>query len=233
MLWCMWAAKGGSGCSVMAAAAAVLTARVGPTLIVDLAGGDQATILGVEPRGRGLRHWLGHPNPPPDSLARLEVPVIDGLQLLPCQGARRPADEPVPVDRVALLAGLLADDVRTVIVDLGVLSERDQADERSPGRSVAPFLAAADRSTVVTRLCYLGLSLALERPVPDDVIVVSEPDRALRPADVGAALRAPTTTVRWDPAVARAVDTGLLTRRLPRALLRLPVETGDTARSRT
>lgn len=230
----MWTAKGGSGCSVAAASAALLSARRGPVLLVDVAGGDQATILGVEPTGPALLGWLRHPNPPPDALARLELPVVDNLRLVPFRSSDRIADAPRKSggdvdfsERVALLAHLLAADDRLVVVDLGlpgrVASEPGpELGPVGPGSMHTAIVGVAERSTLVTRLCYLALARAMEQPVPDDVIVVAEPDRALRLGDVEAALRVPVTTIRWDPAVARAVDSGLLTRRLPRALRRIP-----------
>ncbi len=230
MVWCLWAAKGGSGCSVVAASAAMLMARRGPVLLVDLAGGDLARILGVEPAGPGLVRWLRHPNPPPDALTRLELPVADGLALLPLRGSDQRAvvdTAPGPVvdlgERLTVLAHLLAADDRAVIVDLGVQRSGASVACGVSVAALAPIGAVAERSTLVTRLCYLSVAAAMDLPVADDVIVVAEPDRALRIGDVSAALRAPVTTVRWDPAVARAVDAGLLTRRLPRALARLPL----------
>lgn len=241
MVWCFRGSKGGSGCSVMAAAAAMLTARRDPVLLVDLAGGDQARILGVDPRGPGLVRWLHHPNPPPDSLARLELPVAGRLSLLPFRGSD---DDPEGSagsaghgmdfdERLNLLAHLLAADERLVVVDLGLPGPVDAG--RSGSTHPPAFgavLGVAERSTLVTRLCYLALVRAMEQPVPDDVIVVVEPDRALRAADVEAALRVPVATVRWDPSVARAVDSGLLIRRLPRALHRIPLALSPPA-SRT
>lgn len=234
MVWCFWSSKGGSGCSVMAAATAMLSARRQPVLLVDLAGGDQARILGVEPKGAGLVRWLGHTNPPPDSLARLEQAVADGLFLLPFCGPDPDRTDSVDShdggvdldDRLSLLARLLAADERLVVVDLGLPGRPAVGTSGSTCSPAFPaLLDVAERSTLVTRLCYLALVRTMEQPVPDDVLVVVEPDRALRVADVEAAMRVPVATVRWDPAVARAVDAGLLVRRLPRALHRLPVPT--------
>jgi hypothetical protein len=51
------------------------------------------------------------------------------------------------------------------------------------------------------------------------VVVVEEPGRALVSRDVADVLAAPVmATVPLDPAVARAVDAGVLARRLPRVL---------------
>lgn len=56
---------------------------------------------------------------------------------------------------------------------------------------------------------------------PDGVVLVTEPGRALTAADVEAVLIAPVLAeIAIDPAVARTIDAGLLTARLPRALAR-------------
>ena len=53
----------------------------------------------------------------------------------------------------------------------------------------------------------------------DHVVLVTEPNRSLGPRDVADVLGAvPITVVPWDPAVARAIDAGLLAARLPRCL---------------
>ena len=56
---------------------------------------------------------------------------------------------------------------------------------------------------------------------PTGVVLVDEPSRSLTRADVEAALGVPVVAVvQVDPAVARAVDAGLLASRLPRTLAR-------------
>jgi hypothetical protein len=51
---------------------------------------------------------------------------------------------------------------------------------------------------------------------PSGVVVVDEPGRALSERDIEAALGAPiVASVSLDPAIARAVDSGLLAARLP------------------
>jgi hypothetical protein len=163
--------------------------------------------------------WLQALSPPPDALARFERPLAPGLSLLPWGRADDPvvtATAPDPSaqisERVAILARLLADDDRRVVVDLGT----------GPG-GVAwgqrPFLDLARSSLLVTRSCYLSLSRAVHHPRPDGVILIDEPGRALRAADVTSALGVPVVaSVLCDPAVARAVDAGLLLRRLHRSL---------------
>ena len=206
-------------------------------LLVDLAGGDQARVLGVDPSGTGLAGWLAHPNPPPDSLARLEVPATKHLSLLPFHGGRRSfgaaglgiGAEVDVEERLSLLAQLLAADDRPVVVDLGV-AHRGRAGSVMSSGPFSAVVAVAERSSLVTRLCYLALTAAMELPVPDDIVVVTEPDRALRLSDVEAALGVPVAALRWDPAVARAVDSGLLANRLPRLLRRIPLADPAAAR---
>ena len=204
---CFFSAKGGSGCSVVAAGAALESARSVPTLLVDLAG-DQPAILGVTAEGDGLAAWYSAEAPPPDALSRLEVEVSPTLSLLPL-GTRRAVASP---SQYRLLASLLSDDRRAVVVDVGCDSIPAVA-----------LLGAADRSVLVTRACYLALRAAGYGPNADEVLLVSEPGRALRKNDIAAALGLPVTlTVPWDPAIARAVDAGLMAAgRLPRQLRKL------------
>ncbi|MDH3296651.1 MAG: hypothetical protein OER95_20205, partial [Acidimicrobiia bacterium] len=186
----MWSAKGGAGCSLMAAGAAVLSARRQSVLLVDLGGGDLPSILGFGgPVGLGpvgLSDWLGDPSPPVDALARMEVAVADNLGLLTWAGSRSaPPEGSVAagqlVERFRLLGRLLATDHRRVIVDLGSLASFGWLD-RSGRRGVV--LETCTRSTLVSRLCYPAVAAALDHPRPDDVILVVEPGRALRPTDV-------------------------------------------------
>ena len=67
------------------------------------------------------------------------------------------------------------------------------------------------------RPCYLAVRRAVAvTPRPTGLIVLSEPGRALRRADIESALGLPVAAeLTIDPAVARAVDAGLLTTRLP------------------
>ncbi len=214
-MWCYWSAKGGAGCSVVAAAMALRAAHPprSEVLLVDLGGGDLATILGLDQPEMHLGHWLAAPNPPPDGLARLEVDAGEGLRLLagPCH--------PLTV--------IGSGDRETEIAQAGDVGPPGGVDglEGSDRLLLLSSLAPVARgTTLVTRLCYLAVRAALDHPVPDQVVVVAEPDRALRATDVAAALGVTDLAVlRWDPAVARAVDAGLLGVRMPRPLQRLPL----------
>ncbi len=209
---CFYSCKGGSGCSVTAAAVALVLARFGATLLVDLAG-DLPDILGLPPDrsddpGRpGLARWLADDRPGPDEIPRLEVPVTEGLSMLASGGHEAPGSA-----NLLLLAAVLAAEPRSVVVDVG------------SHRAFDGFLAQASRSVLVTRACYVALSRARQRPSPDDIVLVHEPHRALTASDVAAVLGAPVTAqVDYEPRVFRAVDAGLLAERLPRSLRRLEV----------
>lgn len=210
MLLTCWSSKGGAGTTVVAAALARLRAGVegGPgALLVDLAG-DAPAVLGLpDPDGPGVAGWLhAGADAPVDALARLEVPAAPGLALLPR------GDGPLPEGRAPVLAALLAGDPRHVVVDCGT----------APTGVALAVAARAPRSLLVTRACFLSLRRAIGGALrPTEVVLVAEPGRSLTAHDVGAALGVPVVAVvASDPAVARAVDAGLLSSRLPRGLAR-------------
>jgi MinD-like ATPase involved in chromosome partitioning or flagellar assembly len=209
MLVACWSSKGGAGTTVVAASLGLIAgARSGDgALLVDLAG-DLPAVLGQrEPESPGVAGWLAAgPDVPDGALARLEVPVAPGVALLPRGVA------PIGVDRADALASHLAADPRTVVVDCGT----------APERAAAVLARTAERSVLVTRACFISLRRAMTSAVrATEVVLVAEPGRALTRHDVGVALGVPVTAVvDIDPAVARAVDAGLLAGRLPRGLAR-------------
>ena len=212
MLLCCWSAKGGSGATVVAAAVALSRARpVGArVLLVDLIGDAPAALGLPAPSGAGLSDWVGAgADVPVDALERLETPVGPGLTLL-----NRGSGPLQPLDRVERCAAALAASDRTVVVDCGLI------DPAHPERGLVA--ARGHRSLLVTRACFLALDRARGLDlVPSGVVLVVEPGRALGRTDVAEALGAPVIAeVALDPAVARAVDSGLLATRLPRRLLR-------------
>jgi MinD-like ATPase involved in chromosome partitioning or flagellar assembly len=209
MLVACWSVKGGSGTTVVTAALGLALASQGPgALLVDLAGDLPAALGVVEPDGPGLAGWLcAGADVPSDALGRLEVEVGPGLGLLPSGGPLPPA-----AARAEELAALLASDSRVVVADCG----------SAPSETTLALAAGAGLSLLVLRPCYLALRRALTAPLEASAIVlVGEPQRALQRADVedvlGVRVRA---AVPWRPAVATAVDAGLLGRRLPSPLER-------------
>ena len=74
----------------------------------------------------------------------------------------------------------------------------------------------------MTRPCFLALRRMDTVPCrPGGVVLIEEPGRALDRRDVAEVAGAPVVArMGADPAVARAVDAGLLASRLPRSLQR-------------
>ncbi|MDH3706504.1 MAG: hypothetical protein OES57_10595 [Acidimicrobiia bacterium] len=205
-----WSLKGGVGTSVVAAGLALQLGGSQPSVLVDLAG-EQGPLLGVADGERpGVGEWLAAgPDVDNGALARVEIDVAEECVLVPRgSGPLRGGA------RAEQLAHELAGRSCAVVVDAGCV--------RGDEAWLAPLLATAASSWLVTRPCYLALRRLRDCPVrPDGVVLVNEPGRALTRADVEAVAEAPVVLdVRWDPAVARAVDAGLLASRLPRSLRR-------------
>lgn len=207
MLVACWSSKGGAGTTVVAAALALSRAPTG-ALLADLAG-DLPDVLGREPTatGPGLADWLrAGADVPVDALTRLEQPVAPGVGLLPR------GDGPLELERAGVLAALLAGDGRFTVADCGT----------APTGAAAVVAAAADRSVLVLRPCFVALRRAMASPLrPSAVVLVDEPGRSLGSRDVSTQLGVPVVAVvESDPCVARAVDAGVLCSRLPRSLAR-------------
>lgn len=199
-----WSAKGGSGTTSVVAALGLAARR--PTLLVDLAG-ELAPVLGLgDDDGAQLTEWFAS-GAPPERLTRLERRVCDDVDVLPTDRSIGRVDQ---ARWQALGAHLRSTgERRDVIVDGGL---------GPPPESLASF---ADRSLLVTRPCYLSLRRAAAMSTrPTGVVLVDEPGRALTAEDVLAALGVPVVaTILLDPKIARAVDAGMLTSRLPNACL--------------
>ncbi len=200
-----WSPKGGSGTSVVAAA---LAASTRPSLLVDLAG-DAGAVVGVDDAGPGIAGWVeAAAEAPPDALGRLEVPVADGFALL--VAGRHTVEGPEDAGR--LLMGLLGVDPRHVVIDAG----------RAESEMSRAVVLSATRSLCVLRPCYPALRRVATCGLPvNEIVLVTEPGRALGRGDVEAATRAPVVAeVPWDPAIARSVDAATLVSRTPRVLRR-------------
>ena len=217
MFFVCWSPKGGSGTSVTAAALGLTIASSGrETLLVDTVG-DLPMVLGLPPgTGDGLSDWLLAPSDvSADALSLLEVPAGERLQLLGAGNATQSAIDP---ERAVLAAELLSRSARWVVVDAGSTGPPDR------------WLVHGARPVMVIRACYLGIQAALAQPLAlgTSVVVVEEPGRALRLSDVTAVFNGhKVIAVPWDPAVSRAVDSGLLAHRMPRSLNRLSEVLGD------
>ena len=215
MLVCFWSPKGGSGTSVMAAAAALVLAGIGPARVADLAG-DLPAVLGLAADPDvGLRDWLrAGPDAPTDALDRLAIDAGRGLVLLPA-GSGDIAQ--VTPEAGAALAVALRTDPRPTIVDVGVLSAQSD-------RALHALVEVADAHVIVVRGCYLALRRAVRvdlTATAAGAIYVDEPGRSLSIRDVHNVLGVPIlATVGLRASTARAVDAGVLPTRLPDALAR-------------
>lgn len=210
MLIALWSVKGGSGTTVVSVALAGMLARQSSagSLLADF-GGDVPAVLGMaEPPGPGLGEWLASGSEvPADALSRLEISGPGGLRVLPSG-----SDAAAVPGRAEVLTAILAADPRPVVADCGT----------GPVCAGLALAAAASASLLVLRPCYLSLRRAVQAPLrPSAVILVSEPGRSLGRSDVEGVLGVPVrAVVGIDPAIARAVDSGLLASRLPRGLER-------------
>jgi cellulose biosynthesis protein BcsQ len=198
-----WSVKGGSGTTVVSAALALSWSRLAPqgALLVDL-GGDAPLVLGTpRPPGPGVADWLAAPTTVgPEALDALTLQVDDNLRLL-CLGER----DLSPSGRWGELATALAHRPGVVVVDAGSMPLPHA------------LLDASDENLLVIRPCYLALQRASRWPVrPSGIVMIDEPGHALGASDLHEVLGSPVrAVVPWDPAVARAVDAGLLRSRLP------------------
>ena len=175
---------------------------------MDLAG-DLPTVLGLpDGDGPGVTGWLtAGADVPVDALARLERAAAPRLGLLDRgHGPLEPA-------RADVLAALLGADDATGRGGLRHAAHRCRARRRRRTRRARSWSPDA---------CYLALRRAGSVPLrPTGVVLVVEPGRSLDRRDVEHRLGVPVVaSVAVDPAVARAVDAGVLAVRLPRALAR-------------
>ena len=216
MLLALWSPKGGSGTSVLAAASAlVLARRAAGARLADL-DGDLPAILGLaaDPP-TGLADWLAAGTEAPvDALARLAVPAAPGVALLP-RGVTDPALAGVPAAEAgAALAVALRDGPVPTVIDAGSANT-------PAARAV---VEVADVSVVVVRGCYLALRRGVHDPLlasATGVILIEEPGRSLGAIEVADVLDCQVLArVPLRPAIARAVDAGVLSSRLPDALAR-------------
>ena len=209
----VYATKGGQGVTTAAAALAILTARTGArTLLVDTAH-DQPAILGLpDPTGPGLGDYLQPASR--TTLAQITTPVAENLDLI----HRGDTEIVFATHTYGQLTGGLGH-YDHVIIDTH--------------NAAYAWTLHVDRRLLVTRPCYLALRRSAVTPRPDAVVLINEHERALNATDIETVLGIPiTTTVPYHPAIARAIDAGLLTTRLPRELARAlrPLLTTGTGR---
>jgi MinD superfamily P-loop ATPase len=205
-----WSVKGGSGTTVVAAALALVLAQrheAGARLI-DMSG-DTPSALGMsEPASEGIAEWLSAADHPGvEALNNLMLPVTAHLGVIP-RGHNVIVPSQVNLDRLRDLAEVIAQSTMPTVVDAG------------SGLAAIPIIEHATRSLLIIRPCYLALRRAsLLTTKPNGIIVITEPGRALGVHDVESVVGAPVLAeIPFDPAIARAVDAGLLAGRVPTLL---------------
>ncbi len=221
MVTLCWAAKGGSGTTVVTATLALESGR--PALLVDLAG-EIPAVLGMSPTDRpGVANWFdadGGTN----QIADLLVEIDDTTTLLP---HRQDVEAAPHRSNRGRTAGAGPSDRRWQEL-CGWFDEWEVAhggDVWIDGGTGPPPPALADaveHRWLVTRACYLSLRRAAASPVcPTGILLVDEVGRALRPRDIERSVGAPIVgRLPIDPKVARAVDAGLLISRPPHTIRR-------------
>lgn len=217
MLFPLWTAKPGSGCTVVAASLATsLARRNGGALLVDL-GGDLPAALGIADPAHGVTDWLAADGATAEQLGALAVAVAPGLALVPRghHGAWRRG-------RADRLIDVLARSTRPVVVDVGAVDPL----VGSPMDELRRSFARRPDAILVTTPCYLALRRvkAVESAVglrPRGVALLQQPGRGIDRGQLSDLVGAPVIAeIAHDPAVARAVDRGVLARGRPRAMHR-------------
>ena len=146
MLFSLWSAKAGSGCTAIAVALAdELAARDGAALLVDAAG-DVPACVGLGDGIDGLTDWLAAADTPIDALRRLEVDYgVRGVSLLAMGSAQRWSP-----GRVEMVVQVLRHEQRPVVVDVGhVPTSAHMCVESLRARLVCE----ADLALLVSRAC--------------------------------------------------------------------------------
>jgi len=216
MITLCYAAKGGSGTTVVACIRAIDS--VGPVLLVDL-DGDIPAMLGLaEPDRPGVVDWLVS-DAPIAHLDDLLVDVTPNCTLLASNGVDLSSTAAFAPDAGPERWDGLIDWLTEWSVDSGGSVVIDAGTRRLP----TSFIEQCPQRWLVTRACYLALRRAGRLDVlPTGVVLVDEPGHALRRRDIETSVRAPiVATVDWDVRVNRSVDTGLLLGgRLPRSFHR-------------
>lgn len=198
-----WSVKGGVGTTVISAVVALQRSVTHRVRLVDLMGDLPATLGIAEPSDQGIGDWLAN-DAAEETLEHLTIPVTDHLDLLPRGSITIDTHSLSRLKQFATLSSS-----REVVVDAGTNTS-----------FVKTLLPHASTSWLVLRPCYLALRRAVNTTLRvDGVILVNESGRALSRRDVASVLSAPIVAeVELDPKLARVVDAGLLTSRLPASM---------------
>jgi hypothetical protein len=226
MVTLCWAAKGGSGTTVVATALALNSTR--PSLLVDL-DGEIPVVLGLaEPDRPGIVEWMAS-EAPPDHLRDLLIDIGASAWLLPWSGGL--ASRPLRSSASPLRSTGTARDRSTGprweqlahwLVEWSIVHGADVTIDAGTGEPPLALVDVAARKLLVTRPCYLSLRRAQRCGTrPSGIVFVHEPGHGLSRRQIELSLGAPVeATIGLDPAIARAVNAGLLANRLPKVIVR-------------
>lgn len=221
-------AKGGSGCSTVAALVALhlVRDRDQRVAVLDLAGGDVQRILGSEPDDvislnttpfesigamsyeRPLRGFNGRSGPTVLEMAPMETPMMDP-------------------DKSRIAAYRVLEDPQwdSVIVDLGALWRHQHPLSSQLDGPAETALQMADRRTLVTQNCRLAVSRAkalrgrYQRMGLSELALIERPDAVLERNEPAFILELEhVATIPWTPAVHRMVDAGLMAQIIPQEI---------------
>ncbi len=195
MIYAYVGAKGGVGNTVTALLAANSAKRAGrDVVLVDLTG-DLGVVLGTSPNLHGVAEWTAASELSLGAASALSVDISPGVSLLP----RGTGD--IDAGRLGTLWSLLGGKPRVNIVDAG------------RGRTALDSVAGSwVRRLLTMTCCYQALHRARELVADvDDVVVLTDTQRALGLADIEAALgRHADAVVAVDRSISRWADAGLL-----------------------
>jgi hypothetical protein len=193
MLTVCYGAKGGQGCSTVAALLAMTRNEVGRVLVDT--GGDLPAVLGIPDKDEPGLYDVLRSDAPVTSLVN-HVSFHGRLGFVTAGGGEA---GDVPEARWRELADALVANPGHWIVDAGT----------GPARAM---LDVADHAMVVTRYCYLALRAAHRLGLrATGAVTIREEGRALTQVEVERIVGAPVVAdIPWTPDVARSVDAGLL-----------------------
>lgn len=195
MIYAYVGAKGGVGNTVTGLLAASSARRAGrDVVLVDLTG-DFGVVLGIASDLPGIAEWTSASELSLGAASALSVDIAPGVSLLP----RGSGD--IDTARLGTLWSLLGGKPRVNIVDAG----RGQT-------ALASVSGARVRRLLTMTCCYQALHRARQLVSDvDDVVVLTDTQRALGLADIEAALgRHADAVVAVDRSISRWADAGLL-----------------------
>lgn len=199
MITIFYSPKGGVGTTVTAASYALLLAHQhNGALLVDFCGDAPAAFGLVEPTAPGVHDWLDESSSrASEELLLMAQPCASNLRVVH-RGARFVSGEP----RWQKLAEALEAMPMPVVIDAGT-------------QFVPEELSRISSMVMVVQPCYLTMRRAIREVRPQQIVIVRPAERVLTNNDLTNLLGVPTMAeIPENPAIARAVDAGLLPERV-------------------